>query len=443
MKATDTLLSTIIIGVTLIIMTRCSQSEDLIDAGAQALNAATNNDKELVLTASEQIALSVKQKGSYNISEKEAKKNFESYAKTIHKEKAVKVKALSLKKNKKNGRNLYYEVIFENDKGTGFSLLSADERVDKLLCYSENGSISDTSFNKSLKYCLELVELYVEEQTQKELDIESLASSANQKIKAANKGKVITKALPPFDPDDPNSPWSYDRTDVKNEVTERIKLVPGGWHQESPFNDLLPLLPPDYTDRAYVGCGMIAVSQIMAYHKKPYSNYITAAMWPTMIDNRYTSVELKRLMLDLFNTMNTGYDGHGTSSTISKARDFLNNNGYTAGSAQDYTFDRAWSALSYGPTYVMGIKADDEGHAWVIDGVRITKTTSTDIYTITYNGKVFEASGNSSITSFRTVRYDWEGRTLSDNGWFTSGIFEKPSTGSNYNRNNKIISYIY
>ena len=77
MKATDTLLSTIIIGVTLIIMTRCSQSEDLIDAGAQALNAATNNDKELVLTASEQIALSVKQKGSYNISEKEAKKNFE------------------------------------------------------------------------------------------------------------------------------------------------------------------------------------------------------------------------------------------------------------------------------------------------------------------------------------------------------------------------------
>ena len=91
MKATDTLLSTIIIGVTLIIMTGCSQSEDLIDAGAQALNAATNNDKELVLTASEQIALSVKQKGSYNISEKEAKKNFESYAKTIHKEKAGKV----------------------------------------------------------------------------------------------------------------------------------------------------------------------------------------------------------------------------------------------------------------------------------------------------------------------------------------------------------------
>ena len=219
MKATNTLLSTIIIGVTLIIMTGCSQGEDLIDAGTQALNAATNNDKELVLTASEQIALSVKQKGSYDISEKEAKKNFESYAKTIHKEKAVKVKALSLKKNKKNGRNLYYEVIFENDKGTGFSLLSADERVDKLLCYSENGSISDTSFNKSLKYCLELVDLYVEGQTQKELDIESLASSANQKIKAANKGKVITKALPPFDPDDPNSPWSYDRTDVKNEVT--------------------------------------------------------------------------------------------------------------------------------------------------------------------------------------------------------------------------------
>ena len=138
MKATNTLLSTIIIGVTLIIMTGCSQGEDLIDAGAQALNAATNNDKELVLTASEQIALSVKQKGSYNISEKEAKKNFESYAKTIHKEKAVKVKALSLKKNKKNGRNLYYEVIFENDKGT----LSKPQHYPKnIVFYSVNHSV--------------------------------------------------------------------------------------------------------------------------------------------------------------------------------------------------------------------------------------------------------------------------------------------------------------
>lgn len=443
MKATNTLLSTIIIGVTLIIMTGCSQSEDLIDAGAQALNAATNNDKELVLTASEQIALSVKQKGSYNISEKEAKKNFESYAKTIHKEKAVKVKALSLKKNKKNGRNLYYEVIFENDKGTGFSLLSADERVDKLLCYSENGSISDTSFNKSLKYCLELVDLYVERQTQEELDIETLAASANQKKQAANKGKIITKALPFFDPDDPNSPWSFDRTDITNDLSERIKLVPGGWHQRSPFNDLLPLLPPDYMQRAYVGCDMIAVSQIMSYHKKAYSNYITAAMWPTMIDNPDESVELKRLMLDLFNTMNIGYDENGTSSNISKARDFLNNNGYTAGSAQDYTFDRVWNALSYGPTYIRGTRADGKGHAWIIDGIRNLKTTSTDIYTITYNGRVYEASGSSSITSYQTVRYDWGWENASNNGWFSNNVFTPPTGSAPYNQNNKIISYVY
>lgn len=443
MKTTNTLLSTFIIGATLTIMAGCSQSEDLIDAGAQELNAATYNDKELVLTASEQIALSVKQKGSYDISEKEAKKNFDSYAKTIHKEKAVKVKSISLKKNKKNGKSLYYEVIFENDKGTGFSLLSADERVEKLLCYSENGSISDTSFNKSLKYCLELVDLYVEEQTQKELNIESLASSANQKIKAANKGKIITKVLPLFDPDDPNSPWSYDRTNVKNEVSERIKQVHAGWHQESPFNDLLPLLPPNYTQRAYAGCIMVAVSQIMAYHQKPYSNYITAAMWPTMIDNKNTSVELKRLMLDLFNTMNTGYDATGTSSNISKARDFLNNNGYTAGSAQNYTFDRAWSALNYGPTMISGTNANNKGHGWIIDGVRITKTTSTDVYTITYKGKVYEAYGRSSTTTLQTVRYDWGWNSPSDNTWFNSGIFAPSSNTSPYNRNVVMISYVY
>ena len=161
-----------------------------IMSARDALNLAAEKNLDLVKIAPQATppVCKIIDYGKYRFEqakrEKEAKKNFESYAKSIHKEKAVKVKALSLKKNKKNGRNLYYEVIFENDKGTGFSLLSADERVDKLLCYSENGSISDTSFNKSLKYCLELVELYVEEQTQKELD--KVLNKLSKEILAGN-----------------------------------------------------------------------------------------------------------------------------------------------------------------------------------------------------------------------------------------------------------------
>ncbi|MDR0749711.1 MAG: hypothetical protein LBF62_09085 [Tannerellaceae bacterium] len=41
-------------------------------------------------------------------------------------------------------------MFFESDKGTGFSILPAGERTDDILCYSEAGAISDTTFNKSL-----------------------------------------------------------------------------------------------------------------------------------------------------------------------------------------------------------------------------------------------------------------------------------------------------
>ena len=67
---------------------------------------------------------------------------------------------------------MYYEFVLESDKGTGFSIVSADERIPEMLCYSEVGAISDTSFNKSLKFCLELLDLYVEDQTKDELAIE-------------------------------------------------------------------------------------------------------------------------------------------------------------------------------------------------------------------------------------------------------------------------------
>lgn len=187
---------------------------------------------------------------------------------------------------------------------------------------------------------------------------------------------------------------------------------------------------------------MIAVSQIMAYHKKPYSNYITAAMWPGMINNVTTSVELQRLMLDLFNAMQTSFDKEGTSSNISKARGFLNNNGYTAGSESGYSFDKVWNALNYG-TYVQGTNPlINKGHAWVADGARQTKITTYDVYTTIYKGKVYEIQGSAYMSTSLEVRYDW-GWKHGNNTWFASGVFAQDPNSLNYNKDVKIISYIY
>jgi hypothetical protein len=407
-----------------------------------------------ILTKSEFVALTIQQKGTYKISESEAIQNLESFYPTIsaNSQSSISTTGITLKKSPVTGKDMYYEVVIESDKGIGFCLLSADERADRLLCYSESGSIADTVFNKSLKYCLELVDLYVEEETNKELDIEALTLSAQQKFASAAMDAVETKSLPSFDPDDPNNPWIYDRTNITTTISERLKLVNGGWHQGSPFNSLLPLIPPEYSTRAHAGCSVIAVSQIMSYHKKPFSNYITTAMWPSMINNPAGSVDLQNLIRDIFYNVITSFDAGGSTGNITKARTFLNNNGYTAGSTTGYSYDNVWNALNYGPTCIIGDRVTNTGekigHAWVVDGARTTTTTSTDIYIYVYNGQVFEQGGGTYIYTTKQVHYDWgwgvnNSTHPQNNAWFSNNVFQRDSNSHNYNTSNSIISHIY
>lgn len=361
-------LNIFVLGVVLILGVNCSEQETFIE---EEITTSMTDDLELstsesILTKSEAVALTVLKKGTYKISESEAIRNLEHFSNSASNGKGRNLRPthIALKKNPKTGKEMYYEVTFESEKGTGFSILSADERVEELLCYSEVGSISDTTFNKSLKFCLELVDLYVEEELNKELDLEALTVSARKKFITLEDqeipAEVQTKAIPPFNPDDPNSPWYYGRTDTKiTSVSERLKLVPGGWHQGSPFNDYLPYISGTAT-RAHAGCSMVAVGQILSYHKRPFKNYITTAMWPSILDNISTSVELKNLMLDIFNGMVTKYDQTGSTSNINKAREFLSNNGFVVGTVVNYNYDIVYDALNYGPTYISGtrIKAD-------------------------------------------------------------------------------------
>lgn len=438
-------------GIAATLLLSCTEAEQLMDdeIPTSKMEEAAYSVSKPALTRSESIALTVQQKGTYEISENEAIENLERFSAFIsgNKNSVVKTKSISLKKSPETGREMYYEVVFDSDKGTGFSILSADERADELLCYAEVGAISDTSFNKSLKFCLELVDMYVEEQTKEELNVETLALSAKEKFVAINSVKaadgVITKAIPPFNPDDPNSPWQYDRTETRTTVDERVKLVPGGWYQTSPFNDFLPYIPPQYNQRAYAGCDVIAVSQIMAYHKKPFSNYITSAMWPSMIANYRTSVELKNLIRDMFNYMVISYDVNGTSSNMARARSFLNGNGFSAGSGANYSYNGVWNALNYGPTYIRGGNTAGAGHAWVVDGARTTTTTWTEIYSIVYNGRIVEAVGNSYTSTSKQVRYDWGWGNANENTWFNDNVFRASPSDENFNTNVGIISFIY
>lgn len=451
MKKLKNSLNIFVLGVVLILGVNCSKQETFME---EEITTSMTDDLEVstsesILTKSEAVALTVLKKGTYKISESEAIRNLKHFSNSDSNGKGRNLRPthIALKKNPKTGKEMYYEVTFESEKGTGFSILSADERVEEVLCYSEVGSISDTTFNKSLKFCLELVDLYVEEELNKELDLEALTVSARKKFVSledqAVPAEIQTKAIPPFNPDDPNSPWYPGRTDTKTTVSERLKFIQGVWHQESPFNDHLPNIAGTGIP-AFVGCSMLSVTQIMSYHKKPFRGYVTTAMWPSMINNPDASTELKNLIRDVFNDMVIEYDNTGSFSNITKARNFLNNNGYTAGSAVNYTYNTVWDALNYGPTYIRGDMTRAgrmEGHAWIIDGARTTTTQLTEIYYCDYNGRIIEHSAGTTTYVTNLVKYDWGWGNPDDNVWFHSGVFQMPN-GNNFNLNISMISYV-
>jgi len=423
----------------------CSQEKVLDDS--QESFAPQKDPISVNLTKSEIIALAVEKKGTYLVSENEAHDKllrFSSSSGNLGDNqmrsatlKTNQIRSTTLKKNPITDKAMYYEVVFDSDKGTGFALVSADERISEVLCYSEFGSISDTLFNKSLKFCLDLIDLYVEEETKEELDIDALVFSAQEKL------GIVSSTLRawPLVIIEPPIEW-----EVRTEVV-KLKQVPGGWHQEDPYNDLLPLVSGGPNGRAYVGCAMVAVSQIMAYHEKPFSNYISKTTWTSIKNDPENSAHLKKLMSDLFNAMVIPpYGLSGTPSSLAKARSFLNSNGYTAGIESNYSFSGVLAALNDGPTYIRGSLASGEGHAWVVDGARIITS------------KMYMQFGLDppilwDTAVYNHVRFDWGYGHMQDpttpwisynpNVWYSSGVFQvlrRPDM--NFNINVKMISYI-
>ena len=275
-----------------------------------------------------------------------------------------------------------------------------------------------------------MVDLYVEEQTKEELDIDALTLSAKEKLDLSTQELIATKGIdpPPFDP----NIWTYMGLYYGETVDSWIKPVPGDWHQQAPYNDSLPLVsgvPPANNGRAFVGCAMIAVTQIMSFHKKAFRDYITTLEWNSMIANSTTSTKLKRLMKDTFYDLKiedryNWPDSTGTPSDFGKARTFLRNNGYTVddNGSGTYSFARVSSVLNYDPAYVSGESTTHAGHGWVVDGVKTVTWNWYEFWTITHINTLFEHKVPVSNGIFKYVQYYW-GWGSGYHTWFADGVF--------------------
>ena len=198
-----------------------------------------------------------------------------------------------------------------------------------------------------------------------------------------------------------------------------VKTVKSEWVQDMGFNQVFPMLKyGNDSVRAVVGCGPLAVGQIMRYFKYP-NNFDWDKMpltYPTQTTSNFLYTIAKRCGAKF------KVDGNGnpqTSITLEKARMALTLYGYN--SSKIKSLSQSTSAADYyslscdAPVLVRGdVDGDNSGHEWIITGNDLIVLTSyKEYYTFTqrYNLNRFEIIEveNSSIGTIR-INWGWYGQ---------------------------------
>ena len=186
------------------------------------------------------------------------------------------------------------------------------------------------------------------------------------------------------------------------------------WQQYNKYNQSFDLKPNSLTDRIPVGCGPIAVGQVMYYYKYP-SCFNWDGMTKVGEGNKVTS----DFLLDVKGKCNATYDKDkdGTGCSTDDRIKALNTYGYscrklspiTIGSLYAYCPAIVSSALKFFNTTTN--KEDEGGHAWIVESAINSRSyTQVEIWTFTYD-KEFkciyqEEIDNLDITKFY-VNWGW------------------------------------
>ncbi len=287
----------------------------------------------------------------------------------------------SLKSLYANGQQEAFYVY--NAQGGGFMIISADERMQPILGYSNCGSLSADSLPANVKAWME-----------------GYVAEANSPIESTHTASA-----------------SYSRTKsftAKNTMVE--PLITSEWGQEYPYNELCPTLTTG--KKSVTGCVATAMAQIMYYYKQPTvgtgsNSYTTKTNkfemtrdfsanpfnWSLMKDT-YSNSEsdetveaIANLMLSCGVSTNMDYDGESGTSTDEMMRALLKYFGYDHDMAlmtRNYMSNDDWhnallEQLDNGcPMPIRATSTTGYGHAFVIDGYKFKEDSEYPYYHINW-----------------------------------------------------------
>lgn len=143
-----------------------------------------------------------------------------------------------LRAPKHNGQSAAPEFyVFNNPEG-GWVIISAEDRVKPVIAYSPEGSFDTNGMPDNLEWWMNGVAEYVEIVRNSDLEASAAVKSA----------------------------WEY--LPLGGTTGEKKELVTAKWSQNSPFNDMCPIVNTE-TSRSLAGCVAVAMAIVMQYNKWP------------------------------------------------------------------------------------------------------------------------------------------------------------------------------
>ncbi len=401
----------------------------------EQLESSSNmSEHTLCLSIGEANAVKIKKTGSYEIPENEAvemmrqmyrdeigTKSGNDFVIKSCKKVSFPVAASTMRKQSDEGAETgYYVIEFAADGKNGYSLVSADRRIEDVFAYTNQGTLNDTITNLGLKMFCRALPYYIQEQV-KDFNVDSLYNAAMGRAMITRSGWIddgsIHYRYMPYgfipDPD-----YEYMGEEVLyEEGTQYGTFLTTQWGQSYPYNDKLPYISGTY-QKAYAGCTLIAMIQIMAYHKKPYQNVTTADWTRFAQSSQCYEVKLQDCIRTIFDALPKDVDSEGTGISQRNAAYFLQDNGYKVSYKENYSSDD----MSL-PCMVSGYNSENEGHTWVVDAKRQGQTVTYDKYEKDdgYDiWRIYVEKHAESNPLYVHCNWGWYG---SSDGWFQSGVF--------------------
>jgi hypothetical protein len=268
--------------------------------------------------------------------------------------------------------NYYY--IFNQANNQGFVIISGDEKTNEILGYSDENNFDPQNIPDNLKYWLSVYEM--------EMD--------NSNVIAEQKTKEDISA----------------ESRVKNSSSNLLAAVSpllGGikWNQDSPYNDLCPIINSTTNKRAVSGCVATGMAQVMKYYQWPvtgtgsntytsttYSLVLTLDFsqttfdWANMTETYSSSSSateknaVATLMYNCGVAVNMDYAESSGASSKTAAKVLISNFGYDSNIqyiSRDYYTRAEWQTmlkeeLSAARPVLYSGSTGTSGHYFVCDG---------------------------------------------------------------------------